>query len=119
MKKQELAKRHAIFFHPLIIPMLFRDFLKSVLQILILLLECTILFRYSKREDATKELTEAVEVTVLIKVLSPFGIIFLCQLLLFVNPKGKRLLMFQEGDKDAIEKLSKRTVKVISSFCCQ
>jgi len=70
MKKQELAKRHAIFFHPLIIPMLFRDFLKSVLQILILLLECTILFRYSKREDATKELTEAVEVTVLIKVLT-------------------------------------------------
>ena len=40
-------------------------------------------------------------------------------ILLFLNPKGKWSLMFQDGDKDAIEKLGKRTVKVISSFSSQ
>jgi SET domain-containing protein len=73
MKKQELAKRHDIFeyfFHPLIIPTLFDTHIISVLQSLRSLLECTIIFRYSKRDDATKDLTEAVEVFAFLQVWS-------------------------------------------------
>ena len=117
MKKQELAKRHDIFeyfFHYSYV--IWHTYIISVLQSLLSLLECTIIFRYSKREDATEDLKEAVEVIVLLQVCSLFGIIIM-SILLFLNPKGKWSLMFQDGDKDAIEKLSKRTVKVISSFC--
>jgi len=75
---------------------------------LLLLLECTIIFRFSKREDATNDLKEAVEVIILLQVCSLFLYHNYLSILLF--------LMFQAGDKDAVEKLSKRTVKVISSF---